>query len=246
MARWSPIASATSTPAYGRVRQRRPEARADRFARALDHVRRAVHHARRAARGRRAAHVAGRAEAALEQPDLVVEAVRIGSAVRTLQAHRELPALAGAHRQRRPGTLARAGRVPGQRDARGTATPRAATCSTSKSKRTPRSNGCGRLATTPVTTTSRPSQRGIDAVGQAHLRESPPPTRIRSSAAATGHPRRRANAIARRPPAARPSERRPRSRATAAARLQLQQRGTGGERDESHPHLECTHCREGP
>ena len=40
------------------------------------------------------AHIPGRADAPLEQPGLVVEAVRIDEAVRPAQAHREPPALA--------------------------------------------------------------------------------------------------------------------------------------------------------
>src|SRR5471032_1750021 len=46
--------------------------------------------------GRRT-HVAGRAQALLQQPDFVIEAHRVGVAVRALQAHGELPALARLH-----------------------------------------------------------------------------------------------------------------------------------------------------
>src|SRR5712671_1141226 len=44
------------------------------------------------------ADVAGGADAALEEPGLVIEAVRVDVAVRAAQAHREQPALAGMHR----------------------------------------------------------------------------------------------------------------------------------------------------
>ena len=86
---------------------------ADSFARglaqALDPVSRPRHHRREtlgrdlraliacAARGH--SHVAGRANAALEEPGLVIESVRVGAAVRPAQPHREAPALPGAHRE---------------------------------------------------------------------------------------------------------------------------------------------------
>ena len=47
-----------------------------------------------------AADAAGRADVALKQPGFVVEAVRVGVAVRALEAHRETPALAGANSAR--------------------------------------------------------------------------------------------------------------------------------------------------
>ena len=46
-------------------------------------------------------HMAGRADAALEQPGFVVEAVRVHVAVRPLEAHPQLPAAAGLQRRRR-------------------------------------------------------------------------------------------------------------------------------------------------
>jgi len=49
-----------------------------------------------AARGH--SHVAGRANAALEKPGLVIESVRVGAAVRPAQPHREAPALPGPYR----------------------------------------------------------------------------------------------------------------------------------------------------
>ena len=58
--------------------------------------------------------VAGGADALLEQPCLVVEAVRVGIAVRALQAHDEAPALAGMHERRIGGD----GAIPGQDDGR--------------------------------------------------------------------------------------------------------------------------------
>src|SRR5262249_20347526 len=44
-------------------------------------------------------HVAGRAHAALEQPGLVVEAVRVDAAVGLPETHDEAPALPGADRE---------------------------------------------------------------------------------------------------------------------------------------------------
>jgi hypothetical protein len=66
------------------------------------------------------AHVTGGAHALLQQPRFVIEAARIRVAVRTLQAHRELPALAGLDVANRLPAAARAaqGRVPRQRDMR--------------------------------------------------------------------------------------------------------------------------------
>ena len=65
------------------------------LARALDGVqpRRADAPRRRVARP--GAHIAGGLQALLPEPQLVVEAVRVAVAVRRLQAHRHLPALAG-------------------------------------------------------------------------------------------------------------------------------------------------------
>ena len=79
-------------------------------------------------RRRRLAHVAGGANALLEQRELVVEAVRVQVAVRPAQAHREAPALAGAQRRARldeRGVLVKA-RVPAEREQRRNAGRRAA------------------------------------------------------------------------------------------------------------------------
>ena len=48
----------------------------------------------------RGLHIPGRSHAPFEQPGLVVEAVRVGVAVRPAQAHREAPALARVQRRR--------------------------------------------------------------------------------------------------------------------------------------------------
>ncbi len=66
---------------------------------------------------RRHSHVAGRANAALEQPGLVIEPVRVGAAVRPAQPHRETPALPGPHRKHAPGIVRRESAVGGEHDA---------------------------------------------------------------------------------------------------------------------------------
>jgi hypothetical protein len=93
------------------------ETPADRFARLLDPVRQAVALAEQAPLAA-LAHVAGRADAALEEPRLVVEALRVHVAVRPAQAHGKEPALARMHglgEDRRVVLLCRGGAaVPGQ------------------------------------------------------------------------------------------------------------------------------------
>src|SRR5205823_8451634 len=69
---------------------------------------------------RRVAHIAGRAQALLEQRELVIEAVRIEVAVRLAQAHGEAPALPRAQlllRLRQHRVLVKA-LVPAERDER--------------------------------------------------------------------------------------------------------------------------------
>jgi hypothetical protein len=63
-------------------------------------------------------YVTGRADAALEQPGLVVEAVRVDVAVRPAKAHRQPPALAGMHLALGLGLLFAGDRaaIPGQQD----------------------------------------------------------------------------------------------------------------------------------
>jgi hypothetical protein len=108
-------------------------------------------------RRRRVAHVAGGANALLEQRQLEVEAVRVEVAVRLAQAHREAPALAGAQRQRgctraRPRGSPRTTERDDARHAR-----RRAARVDFEAKRSPLGPCAAELATTPVTTTSRPS-----------------------------------------------------------------------------------------
>ncbi len=74
----------------------RIEAIAYRFARLLHPVERRIARAD-AARLAARAHIAGRADAAFEEPRLVIEAVRIHQAMRPAQSHGEPPALAGMH-----------------------------------------------------------------------------------------------------------------------------------------------------
>ena len=76
--------------------EHRVEAIAHRLARALDVIERRMALAEPPRLGPRA-HVAGRADAALEEPRLVIEAVRIDEPMRPAQAHRERPALARVH-----------------------------------------------------------------------------------------------------------------------------------------------------
>jgi len=97
----------------------------------------------------------------LEQRELVVEAVRIEIAVRSAQSHHEAPALAGAQGlawldQRR--VLVVAG-VPAERERRRHARWRAVAVDDEAKAQAARPC-CGRLATTPVTTMSRPSIAG--------------------------------------------------------------------------------------
>jgi hypothetical protein len=100
-------------------RRRRAEARGEAlahgFARAPDQVHWRMAGAEQARR-RPLAHVAGRADPALEQPGLVVEAVRVEVPVRPAQPHREQPALARMHagRQGRRRFLRDGLPVPGQ------------------------------------------------------------------------------------------------------------------------------------
>ena len=64
-------------------------------------------------------HIAGGADAALEKPGLVVEAMGIQVAVRSLQAHCEAPALAGPHRHMRAFIgIGITSPIPGQRHPR--------------------------------------------------------------------------------------------------------------------------------
>ena len=72
------------------------DVRVDRVANALTQPLDRMPGARVEERRRRVAHVAGGANALLEQRQLVVEAVQIEVAVRLAQAHGEAPALAGA------------------------------------------------------------------------------------------------------------------------------------------------------
>jgi hypothetical protein len=64
------------------------------------------------------AHVSGRADAALEEPRLVVEAVRIDETVRPAKTQREEPALAGMHaaREQRRRFLRDRRAIPGHED----------------------------------------------------------------------------------------------------------------------------------
>src|SRR5207302_2220571 len=78
----------------GRRAEHRVEAIAHRFTRALDEIEERVALAEAPWLGPRA-NIARRADAALEEPGLVVEAVRIHEAVGSPQAHGECPTLAG-------------------------------------------------------------------------------------------------------------------------------------------------------
>jgi hypothetical protein len=123
----------------------------------VQRVRPAVDARRHALAARLRAHVAGRPDAALERPGLEVEGVGIGEAAHALQAHRERPAL--ARQETRLGAPLRV-REPRERDRAPALRPRAwRLCSTSKVKRVPRSFGCARSATSPVTSMSRPFPR---------------------------------------------------------------------------------------
>src|SRR5205814_5653542 len=84
--------------------ERRLEAIAHRFSRLFHPVEKAVSETQQSLRAA-GAHVAGCADAALEQPGFVIEAVRIDVAVRPAQPQREEPALAGMHRAGEDGSL---------------------------------------------------------------------------------------------------------------------------------------------
>src|SRR5580765_6088424 len=65
-------------------------------------------------------HAAGRAYALLQQPYFIIEAMRIGAAMRTPETHGQLPALAGPQirngsRRHRIALAERPGRIPGER-----------------------------------------------------------------------------------------------------------------------------------
>ena len=122
IAAWSPTASAASTPAQravGHAHTDRHRARAWR-ARSIGRCQRVVEQCRPCA-GQRVAHRAGGTNALLEQPQLVVETMRIQRAVRAPQPHRQLPALAGTQvgPQRRHRTIVGKPVQPHQRDALG-------------------------------------------------------------------------------------------------------------------------------
>ena len=106
-------------PRIQRVRQCGAKAVADVFAQHLHRVT-GTPDLSLDARGAGRTHVTGGADAAFEQPRLVIEAMGIQVAVRALEAHREVPALAGAHRDRGRGLVVRVvvAAIPGQRDAR--------------------------------------------------------------------------------------------------------------------------------
>src|SRR3954469_9753971 len=85
--------------ASGRRRtQHAHEAIAHRFARALDVIQWSTPVSQQPRLGS-PAHVAGGADAALEKPGLVIEAMRVDESVRAAKAHRESPALAGMDRR---------------------------------------------------------------------------------------------------------------------------------------------------
>jgi hypothetical protein len=77
------------------LRQRAQNAIAQMFARALHPVLRLMRQRIDAPRAAFRAHRAHRANVAFEQPRFVIEAVRIGAAMRAPQAHRKAPAFAG-------------------------------------------------------------------------------------------------------------------------------------------------------
>ena len=103
-------------------RQHGGERGSHRVAQALDDVTGLPDHGVQALRRGRA-HIAGRPDVAFEQPGLVVEAVRVGVAVRALQPDRQLPALAGTQRRAHEILAVAPPLVPGQhhprRDHRG-------------------------------------------------------------------------------------------------------------------------------
>lgn len=126
------------------------------MAQALDDVRRLPNHVSQSA-GRRRPDVAGRPDIAFEEPGFVIEAAGIGVTVRTFQANSKLPALARAHRLALELLVIAPPLIPGEHDALrhdGCGRP----AFTSNSKRVPWLKSCGRLAMTPTTSTSRPSQ----------------------------------------------------------------------------------------
>ncbi len=79
----------------GRIRQCGPDAGTRETAQALDPVAGPVHHLRHPVTPGARANVAGRAQVALQQPRLVVESMRVGSAARALQPYGQPPALPG-------------------------------------------------------------------------------------------------------------------------------------------------------
>ena len=108
-------------------------------------------------------HISGRADAALEQPCLVVEAVRIDVAVRPAQPHRQQPALARMHlalEQRRLLFAEARAAIPGQQDLlrQPLAVRRRLDLELEAQRRAP--CRAGRLETTPTTSRSRPSSSG--------------------------------------------------------------------------------------
>lgn len=96
--RWSPTTSATITPAYcwpGNAARMRSRSVARQCSTRFPVLNTEAVEAPIV--GARGPHVACRAHALFELPYLVIEAVGIGAAVRSLQAHRQLPAFAGLH-----------------------------------------------------------------------------------------------------------------------------------------------------
>ena len=101
MARWSPTTSATITPAYCLPSRLRRDACAQGRAAGLHHVAEAGHEGGQARVGRIGArlrpYITRGAHALLQQPRLIVKTHGVRIAVRTLQAHRQPPALARLH-----------------------------------------------------------------------------------------------------------------------------------------------------
>ncbi len=105
-------------PGIAVLGQRVPELRADPLAGALDRVRGRPHHRRELRPLAARPDVPGRADPALEQRRLVVEAVRVRIAVRKAQTDGQPPALAGADREDLLELLGREAVVPGEQDPR--------------------------------------------------------------------------------------------------------------------------------
>ncbi len=196
----------------------------NRLSRALHVIAEAARKRRQPDIGRQVANISGRAQVALEQPCLEIEAVRIDVAVRPFQSDRQRPAFARMHdrcdARCRLSSRARCANQASEIRC-GTMAPAVSTRSTANAKRTVPGASCGRSSTMPVTRTSRSSHAGGSSSAsrtcarQAAYEKPDRPNATTAAPAATA-PISAESAAARLPAATRPA-RRPRATNNAAA-----------------------------